>query len=163
MTTSVQPSVVLGAHGDPRIVALFLRRVIVSESGCWMWGAAKGRGGYGVFSFYDKGTTGFHTVIAHRFSYRAAHGNLPRQLDHLFCDTPACVNPFHVVPTTPRENTLRSSNPAAINARKTHCKNGHEFTDANTLRINSGRRCRICKRLRERGRVRVRRKAVVTF
>ena len=47
--------------------------------------------------------------------------------------------------------------PAAQNARKTHCKRGHEFTEENTLqRItpsgNQGRGCRECKRLAARRR-----------
>ena len=34
---------------------------------------------------------------------------------------------------------------AAQHAKKTHCKHGHEFTEANTYRRRDGRRvCRIC-------------------
>lgn len=50
---------------------------------------------------------------------------------------------------------------AAINAAKTHCKWGHEFTPENTRWSNGHRSCRTCynKRLRER-RAATRRKAV---
>lgn len=53
-------------------------------------------------------------------------------------------------PVTCRVNILRGDGVAAINARKTACKRGHEFTPENTY-MNGGRRvCRTCKRQRER-------------
>lgn len=33
------------------------------------------------------------------------------------------------------------------NARKTHCKNGHEFTEENTAVTDQGRRCKECSRV----------------
>ena len=36
------------------------------------------------------------------------------------------------------------------NARKTHCKRGHEFNESNTRRVVEGRQCRECKRVRDR-------------
>lgn len=33
------------------------------------------------------------------------------------------------------------------NKRKTHCKRGHEFTEANTYLVRLGRECRACKQL----------------
>lgn len=35
--------------------------------------------------------------------------------------------------------------PAALNAAKTHCKRGHEFTKENTLKEGNKRSCRICR------------------
>jgi hypothetical protein len=35
-------------------------------------------------------------------------------------------------------------------AKQTHCKNGHPFDEANTIRNPSQRVCRICKRARQR-------------
>jgi hypothetical protein len=47
-----------------------------------------------------------------------------------------------------RENILRGSGTAAINARKTHCDSGHEFTPENTAaRSDGGRDCRKCIRI----------------
>ena len=37
-------------------------------------------------------------------------------------------------------------------SRRTHCKNGHEFTEDNTLRRGNERVCRACKREHQRGR-----------
>jgi hypothetical protein len=36
------------------------------------------------------------------------------------------------------------------NARKTHCKRGHEFTEVNTYIVDGMRRCRTCDRDRKR-------------
>ncbi|MFI5649963.1 HNH endonuclease signature motif containing protein [Streptomyces anulatus] len=95
------------------------------------------------------------TRRAHRVAYELLVGPIPSglHLDHL-CHTedascpggPAClhrrcINPRHLDPVTNAENAARS-----VNARKTHCTNGHEFTAANT-RIDRGHRvCRACDR-----------------
>ncbi len=57
---------------------------------------------------------------------------------------------------TPSENSfdaVRHGN--NVNAAKTHCKRGHEFTPENTAPNNGGRgrKCRTCKRITNRGSV----------
>lgn len=44
------------------------------------------------------------------------------------------------------ENIRRGISPSALNASKTHCKNGHEFSGDN-LRVTPGgtRKCRRCQ------------------
>ncbi|CAL9530197.1 HNH endonuclease [Streptomyces sp. enrichment culture] len=96
------------------------------------------------------------TVRAHVYAYEQAHGPLPEPLDdeprpevdHL-CRRRNCVNPAHLQAVDHRTNTLRSTGPTALNARKTHCHNGHPFTTANTRRRPDGARtCRTCERAR---------------
>lgn len=87
-------------------------------------------------------------AMAHRVSYEVQHGPIPTglQLDHL-CRNRRCVNPDHLEPVTSRDNTLRGAGVAALNAVKTHCWRGHEFTAENTIVRQDGRRqCRTCSR-----------------
>lgn len=113
---------------------------------CWLWVGTKILpNGYGQFR---SDTSNYHYV--HRFSYQLAHGEIPKNLtvDHL-CRVRHCVNPAHLEAVTHRINTLRGINPAAANARKTHCKRGHEFTAENTrITSQNSRLCRECERLR---------------
>jgi len=107
---------------------------------CWIWKGVKNPNGYGQASGDS----------AHRKIYKALVGPIPEglQLDHL-CEVKLCVNPKHLEPVTPRENTLRSEKaPATINLNKTHCKHGHEFTLKNIYRSPQNpqhRECRACR------------------
>lgn len=116
--------------------------------GCWLWTAAVSREGYGVFGAERVGGRN-RFVHSHRYAYELLVGPIPDglHLDHL-CRVPRCVNPAHLEPVTPRENTLRGIGPSAKNAVKTHCKHGHPFTPENT-RIDhrtGNRSCWTCRR-----------------
>ena len=128
-----------------RVVTRFLGRVRISDSGCWIWQGRPKSTGYGVMG------VGGRSVGAHRLSFELFVGPIPTglHLDHL-CRVPACVNPVHLQAVTVRENVLRGVGPTAVNAQRTHCVNGHPFTEANT-RIhrrpsNTARVCRECMR-----------------
>ena len=113
---------------------------------CWLWTGGKNSEGYG--RFYD----GTREVQAHRFAYEFCIGPIPNGLtiDHL-CRTHNCVEPLHLEPVTGRENLLRGMGAGAINARKTHCHRGHEFTVANTRLSEKGwRYCRACGCIKQR-------------
>lgn len=113
------------------------------SAGCWLWTGAQHPAGYGHIKIAGK------VEAAHRVSYEMAHGPIPDGLviDHL-CRVPACVNPDHLEAVTLVENTMRGEGYMAQQARKTHCKHGHEFTIANTYRWRSARICRACARTR---------------
>lgn len=133
--------------------------VTVLDNGCVVWTGAL-TNGYGQPGWHGK--NGKRTnKLAHRVAYEAVHGPIPKgmHLDHIChdpnecqpetdtdCPHRACVNPDHLKVVTPRENTLRSNSPIAINARKTHCDNGHELNDENTY-VYTARtyRTRMCR------------------
>lgn len=140
---------------DGKTRARFWMKVRVAPAdACWEWLAGRMSFGYGRFRL------GQATRSAHRISYLLSRGAVPEgyQLDHL-CRHPWCVNPSHLQPVTARENTLRSTSISALNAVKTHCKNGHPFTEPNTYRHRGVRYCRACNRAAAR-RANARRSAV---
>ena len=123
-------------------------------NGCWPWLGAistnkHGHGGYGNFFLpCPKGGRKWIAMMAHVFSYEFhTHKQIPPGLepDHK-CRNRACVNYEHLEPVTRQVNILRGESPAAVNAKKTHCNNGHPLS-GNNLRIEGGRRrCRQCAR-----------------
>lgn len=137
-----------------------LQRIEITEEGCWRFLGSLSRG-YGII--YDSvfGRRSF----AHRVVWDLLMGDVPQgfYLDHLChgrdvgcaggrsCRHRRCLNPEHMEPVTSVVNTMRGLSPAAENARKTHCVNGHELTPDNIYwgtpkkpHLPRTRRCRIC-------------------
>jgi len=123
------------------VLERFLEKISVSDDGCWNWTACKDRYGYGQFSFEGK------TKLAHKILYEQYKGKIPKelQIDHL-CRNRKCVNPLHLETVPNRENIMRGIGITSINAKKTHCIHGHEFTAQNTIiKIVKNRKQRNCK------------------
>lgn len=123
---------------------------------CWLWTGQVTWNGYGRCCRSRDGVTTSYAV--HRLAYELTCGPIPAEmtLDHL-CNNRRCFNPSHLTPATLRNNVLRSeTGVTAINARKTHCVNGHEFKDGNywvqQRKQGPKRRCRVCDRERDRAR-----------
>jgi len=105
---------------------------------CWIWiGGMMGKR-YGTFCFMLK------QHQAHRFVYELLVGKVPKgkELDHL-CREKKCVNPDHLEPVRHKINCSRGK--VNQNKNKTHCKNGHEFTEKNTYHFRNFRQCRKCE------------------
>ncbi|KKL07053.1 hypothetical protein LCGC14_2589890 [marine sediment metagenome] len=109
-------------------------RQIEATPDCWVWRGGRNNYGYGRWK----------RTLAHRVSYAAFHGPIPKGLtiDHL-CLNKLCVRPSHLEVVANAENVRR----AQTGRRKTYCKGGH------LLRLNryytpSGRLggCRLCRR-----------------
>lgn len=123
----------------------FLEKVRIDPvTKCWIWiGHVNKVSGYG--QFWD----GEKVVGAHVFSYEHHKSPLPDGLepDHE-CRVRKCVCPDHLEAVTRRVNLLRGDTIPARNAAKTHCDQGHEFTETNTyLKKNGSRSCRQCRTL----------------
>jgi hypothetical protein len=115
------------------------------NSGCWLWGGALNRDGYGTI--YVQGSK---RKLAHRIIFESMRRPVPEgmHLDHL-CRNRLCVNPDHLEIVSPRTNVLRGQGLTAVNARKTHCVQGHALTADNVWldkrKSHTARKCRICK------------------
>ena len=125
-----------------------------SENECWKWNASKNNKGYGQFGVNKIAKS------THRISYIIHKGEIPKGLMICHtCNNPPCVNPNHLYAGTGKDNAQQAVKDGLLAPQqKTHCINGHEFTEENTfLRVRKGRGttrvCRECKRMSDRQRV----------
>lgn len=121
--------------------------------GCWLWKGSLNGDGYARYS----------DTAMHRLAYELAKGPIPAGLtvDHEChnadptckggaCIHRRCVNPSHLALKSIGENVMAGVGFGAVNARKTHCPQGHPYSQENTyVNPNSGYRlCRTCHRER---------------
>jgi len=143
-------------HNSP--IQRFLQKITINSNGCWVWTGRLDYYGYGTMKVINK------TKKSHRFIYEYYHGMICPDLtiDHL-CRNKACSNPIHLEQVTNRENILRGNNPAAINARRTHCIHGHKYCTQNAYTPFKGqRRCKWCT-LKNNKLSRLRKKEILSY
>ena len=109
-------------HGETleQLRAAFMVRVQVTTSGCWLWD--------GDAEHYGN----FRGELAHRVSWELHQGPIPEGLYILHgCDIGGaeraaygCVNPMHIRPGTPKENTQDLAR-AKARARSRRTKSAH--------------------------------------
>lgn len=140
---------------DPKTWAKMVNRTrFDSPNGCWEWIGFKNSSGYGVLIHPELGN-----VLAHRLALHIVGRPVPAELtvDHK-CRNTACVNPDHLRPVFGTTNTMLGDGFYARNARKTHCKHGHEYTQENTTMRHVSRRSgfqgwtRVCRACEQRWR-----------
>lgn len=122
-------------------------------TGCYLWTGRLRTTGYGVFAVQHGDIR-----LAHRVMYETHCGPIPEGmvLDHI-CSQRCCVNPDHLQPVTPSDNSKRSArrgryvNNGKHSSAKTHCPQGHGYTPENTGYSTRGSRfCRECGRIASR-------------
>lgn len=126
---------------DARLPPRFWSKAIPEpNSGCWIWIAATW-GRSGEYGHYRESSS-------HITAFVAAGNVIPDGfvLDHK-CRNTLCCNPAHLEAVTNAVNVQRGASGDLV----THCPNGHEYTEENTIR-SPRRKCRTCHndRMRER-------------
>ena len=120
---------------------------------CWPWLGHRDRRGYGRIGVGSRTDGSKRAEFAHRVSFFLTRGHWPANARHS-CDNPTCVNPFHILDGSHRENmrdAIQRGQWVPYNRTKTHCKHGHPLIGGNLGHDKQGYRvCRICARLRQR-------------
>lgn len=87
------------------IIARFHTKYQKSDGGCWLWQAGSFPTGYGMVNLGRDMLGKQQTTYAHRVQYVLTNGPIePGQVVMHACDTPACVNPAHLVLGTQGDN-----------------------------------------------------------
>jgi HNH endonuclease len=109
-------------------------------SECIEWTKNRTREGYG------RRRVNGRLQMVHRLVWVEANGPIPDGLLVMHtCDNPPCYNLEHLKLGTQSQNMQDSAvKRRHWGSRKTHCDNGHEFTEENTLVQGTRRRCRAC-------------------
>lgn len=148
-------------HGDPLVTLRHFddpeacyRQKVVEGDGCFDWTGSLSTSGYAQLRIKGK------LVHAHRWVYERWVGPIPEgyDIDHTCHNADLSCRGGHECPhrRCTRTDHLEAV-PHVINARRgrtgqylserTHCDNGHAWTQANTLVSRGYRRCRECHRL----------------
>lgn len=82
----------------------FHKKYEINESGCWIWIAGTRPNGKGM-PYPRHWTDDRKSISAHRFSFELMYGAIPKSMYVCHkCDTPLCVNPYHLFIGTHQDN-----------------------------------------------------------
>ena len=120
---------------------------LVNNVHCRIWtGGVKDKNrGYGSMSFNGRSER-THRVVLHLskgFDLNCCSDVLHK------CNNDRCIEPEHIKSGSPSENMydmVEAGN--HVQARKTHCVNGHEYTKENTGMYEYRRYCKECKQVK---------------
>lgn len=119
------------------------------KTGCWNWTGILDKDGYGQMKCAGARDKRPHRVAAYLWLGISLDSPL-RVLHH--CDNRKCFRPSHLFIGSDADNTHdMCAKGRHKNQVKTHCPQGHEYTEQNTYRwTNSNgvtmRQCRICRK-----------------
>lgn len=132
----------LGTTDLPTTAGRFAADLVWMPNGCLEWTGTINKSGYGLISIHGK------PVRAHRFAWELVNGPIPPGLFACHkCDNPPCCNVEHLFLGTHDDNMVDMAvKNRSYNGKKTHCPQGHEYTDANTYTWHGDRECRECGR-----------------
>lgn len=132
-----------------------LSKYSTSVGDCIEWSGHRNKDGYGVMRLRPADSpTGTRTMVgAHRVSFFISTGVWAEETCHT-CDNPACIRIEHLYAgdraSNMRDRLARGNHPMAA---RTHCAQGHLFseentryTKPNTSHPNGQRVCKICSR-----------------
>lgn len=126
---------------DSRLPQRFWNKLYRAPSGCWEWQAYTWNG---YAQYHHEG----RTRQGYRVAYEVLIGPIPNgmSIDHL-CRNRGCCNPSHLEPVSPGTNTRRGNGQSYKNSLKTHCPQGHPYSEENTyVTIRRGRGHRHCRK-----------------
>ena len=137
-----------------RVRVRFERHLVRMPNGCLEWTGHTSPLGYGRFKVDGR------SALAHRVAWSLANNQpVPEGMCILHsCDNPPCCEPTHLRPGTNAENNADKmakgrwrSGMGRVNAAKTHCPQGHEYSGKNLyMRLGRiGRDCKTCIRASE--------------
>lgn len=137
-------------HGDPLAGAAphyanpsdaFEARTVKDlATGCLLWVGSHDEKGYGQLRINRK------IVKAHRFSWKAAHGDIPDGMLVLHrCDNPPCVNPSHLFLGTHTDNShdMDAKGRRVNNQAKGAMCHAAKLTDEDIVAIRSDTRRQV--------------------
>lgn len=148
---------------DDILKARIAAGIEVSDTGCWNWTKALHPDGYGLIRIGSRQDGTRKLVFAHRLAFSLYKRPIAdgEEITHT-CGANSggansgganfgCVNPDHLKATT-HGDIVRSGRAPGMQASKTHCPHGHEYTGSNTYCYPDGRRaCRACRREKRQG------------